>query len=187
MLHRLKWSQLTLEEKFEKNFQNVVTDSAPVCFQSVLLPDRRGFCFFICFLCCFFYPSQFVRLSEINCTRSPGSRILTGERSSSSHVAGSIMAASAHKQLTVLAFVPCHESLASGGEGGEGRSRRAAAEVVATGKTFVATGNPERTTNEEVIVYAELGAVKVLQRRADNHSHLAYRMFCESQPSPISM
>lgn len=82
------------------------------------------------------------------------------------------MAVWAQKQLTVLAFVPCHESLAGAG----GRSQRAAAEVAAMGKTFVATGNPERT-NEEIIVYAELGAVKVLRKRADNHSHLACRMF----------
>lgn len=141
------------------------------------IPDRRGFCFFV-FFGFFLYPSQFVRLSKISCTRSPGSRILTGERSSSSHVAGSIMAVWAQKQLTVLAFVPCHESLAGRGGGvGGGRSRRAAAEVAAMGKTFVATGNPERT-NEEIIVYAELGAVKVLRKRADNHSHLACRMFC---------
>lgn len=53
--------------------------------------------------------------------------------------------------------------------GKTGGSRRATAEVVATGKTFVATGNPRRT-NEEIIVYAELRAVKVLQRRADNHT-----------------
>lgn len=62
------------------------------------------------------------------------------------------------------------EGVREGGkEGRKGGSRRAAAEVAAAGKTFVATGNPERT-NEEIIVYAEPRAVKVLQRRADNHS-----------------
>lgn len=73
----------------------------------------------------------------------------------------------------MLIFVLRHQSLAGRGgrkEGGreEGRKEEVSewqTEAVVIGKTFVAKGNPERT-NEEIIVYAVLGATKVLQKKS---------------------